>query len=154
MAQFNVVNLDGVMADIQRRSTKAIEKVPKMLEAGAAVLVEAQKREAQTLDIEDTGDFIRSIKATKVKKDKSGNDYIEVLPSGKDRKGSSNAEKGFIAEYGRQGDKHRTKAKDRADTYKYGLLAPRPWMSAANEKSAAAVDEAMLKVWQEDDGDG
>lgn len=154
MAQFNVVNLDGVMADIQRRSTKAIAKVPKMLEAGAAVLVEAQKQEAKTLDIEDTGDFIRSIKATKVKKDKSGNDYIEVLPSGKDRKNASNAEKGFIAEYGRTGDKMRTKPSKRSSKYVYSELAPRPWMTAANEKSAAAVDEAMLAVWQEDDGDG
>lgn len=154
MAQFNVVNLEGVMSDIQHRSDKAIAKVPKMLKAGAAVLVEAQKMEAKTLDIEDTGDFIRSIKATKVKKDSSGNDYIEVLPSGKDRKNVSNAEKGFIAEYGRQGDKHRTKSKNRSDSYTYGLLAPRPWMSAANEKSAEAVNEAMLEVWMEDDDDG
>ena len=151
MAKFNVVGLDGIMAEINRRTQKAVEKIPKILEAGAAVLVEAQKEEAKTLDIEDTGDFIKSIKADKIKTDDSGNHYVEVYPHGKDRKGESNAEKGFIAEFGRTGDKNRTKV--RSKKYKYASLSPRPWMTAANEKSAAAVNEAMLEVW-EDNGDG
>lgn len=154
MAQFNVVNLEGVMSDIKRRSDKAIAKVPKMLKAGAAVLVEAQKREAQFLDVKETGEFIRSIKPTKVKIDDSGNSYVDVYPQGKDSKGSSNAEKGFIAEYGRTGDKMRTKPNKRSSKYVYGEIDPRPWMSAANEKSAEAVNEAMLEVWMEDDDDG
>lgn len=150
MASFNVVNLDGVMDEITRRTTKAVTKIPKMLEAGAAVLVEAQKEEAKSLEIEDTGDFIASIGASKVKTE-DGNQYIEVLPKGKDRKGVSNAEKGFIAEYGRTSDKHRTKLNKRSASYKWSSLAPRPWMAAANEKSKDAVNEAMQKVWQEDD---
>ena len=150
MASFNVVNLNGVMEEITRRTNKAVAKIPKMLEAGATVLIEAQKEEAKSLEVEDTGDFIASIGASKIKTE-DGNQYIEVYPQGKDRKGVSNAEKGFIAEYGRTSDKYRTKPSKRKPSYKWSSLAPRPWMTAANEKSKDAVNEAMQKVWQEDD---
>lgn len=148
MAQFNVVGIDGIISEMNRRTEKAVKKIPKMLEAGAAVLVEAQKAEIDIM-IEQglaregenksevsrsLGDLKKSIKATKIKTDK-GFEYVDVYPHGKDSKGVRNADKGFTLEFGRSN----------MDGYN--------WMETANQKSAAAVSEAMRKVW-EDDSDG
>ena len=47
----------------------SVEAVPKMLKAGADVLIEAQRAEAQAMGLNETGGFINSIKATDVKGD-------------------------------------------------------------------------------------
>lgn len=99
-----------------------------MLKAGAEILINAQKEEAQAMKIRDTGDFIKSIKAGNVKKGSEGS-YVDVYPQGKDHKGVRNAEKGFIAEYGTS------------------KIKPRPWMRTANEKSAEEVTAAEKEIW-------
>lgn len=133
MAKFNVVGLDDVEKSFLRREQAAIEAVPRMLKAGAAVLVKAQQDEIERMDIVDFRDMKNSIKAGKIK----GNDteqYIEVAPTGTDRKGVRNAEKAFVAQYGRS----------------YGKTdkAARPWMTVANEKSAPDVHKAMRDEWE------
>lgn len=146
MARFNAVGVDDIIASINRRTEKAVKKIPKMLEAGAAVLVEAQKAEIDTMIAQglarepahksetsrSLGELKKSIKATKVKTDKSGSAYVEVYPHGKDSKGESNATKGFVLEYGRTN------------------MSGYPWMTSANEKAADAVSAAQREVWEED----
>jgi HK97 gp10 family phage protein len=129
MADFNVVGLDDVISDMEKHSTAAEKAIPEMLKAGAEILAKAQKAEAQAMKIRDTGDFIASIKPTGIKKDKDGNSYVDVYPQGKDRKGTRNADKGFIAEYGTS------------------KIPARPWMRTANEKSAEEVTTAEKEIW-------
>ena len=147
MAKLSTVGLDDIINNIARRTEKAVRKIPKMLEAGAAVLVDAQKAEidqmiAQGLAKEPAhrgestrslGELKKSIKKSKVKTDRGGMQYIEVYPQGKDSKGEDNATKGFVLEYGRSN------------------MSGYPWMTTANEKAADRVSEAQRAIWEADD---
>lgn len=130
MAQFNVVGFEELEKRLLAREAAVTKAIPAMLEAGAAVLIEAQKREIEQMDIVDKHDLMNSIGATKILR-KGESAYTEVFPQGKDRKGVRNATKGFIAQYGKSNE------------------PARPWMTVANEKSAAAVHEAMRAKWEE-----
>lgn len=135
MAKFNVVGFEDVEKELLRRSRKAETAVPKMLKAGADVLIKAQKMVSRGMGVYDTGEFHDSIKATKIK-EKDGARYVDVYPQGTDSKGVRNATKGFIAEYGTSS------------------IAARPWMSAANERYAEKVHKAMREAWEEETSDG
>lgn len=138
MAEFNTVGLEEVEKAFLNMEKAAIEAVPKMLKAGAGVLVNAQKEEALSMGLNETGGFINSIKPTAVKGDETEK-YIEVYPQGKakhgnDRKGDKGnvryATIGFINEYG-------TSEKE-----------ARPYMTVANEKAHEKVIDAELEVWE------
>ncbi|MDE6663582.1 MAG: hypothetical protein K2K46_09595 [Lachnospiraceae bacterium] len=138
MGEFNTIGLEDVIEAFGRREQATIEAVPKMLKAGADVLVEAQKAEARAMGLNDTGGFVNSIKATEVKGDDTEK-YIEVYPQGKakhgnERKGDKSnvryATIGFIAERG-------TSSKQ-----------ARPYMTVANEKAHEKVVEAQRKIWE------
>jgi len=137
MAKFNVVGFDEVEKQFLRQSEIATKAVPKMLEAGADVLVEAQKREIDKLfgiSKRSKGELKRSIKKSKTKLT-SVDATIEVTPTGKDKKGVRNAEKGFVLNFGRSN------------------MPAQPWMDAANAKSEDKVHAEMLKVWEEMNND-
>lgn len=138
MAEFNTVGLEDVIEAFSRREQATVTAVPEMLQAGADILVEAQKAEAQAMGLNETGGFINSIKATAVKGDDTEK-YIEIYPQGKakhgnERKGDKSnvryATIGFIAEYG-------TSSK-----------AARPYMTAANDKAREKVVEAQREIWE------
>lgn len=142
MGEFNTIGLEDVIEAFSRREQAAIEAVPKMLKAGADVLVEAQKTEAQAMGLNDTGGFINSIKATTVKGNGTEK-YIEVYPQGKakhgnERKGNKSnvryATIGFIAENGTSS------------------LPARPYMTVANEKAHERVVEAQREIWESETG--
>ena len=123
MAEFNTVGLEEI-------------------EKGADVLVEAQRAEALAMGLNETGGFVKSIKATAVK----GNDtekYVDVYPQGRakhgnDRKGDKsnvrNATIGFVAEYGTSSQQ------------------ARPYMTTANAKAHEKVIDAELEVWEREQG--
>lgn len=142
MAEFNTVGLEDVIEAFSRREQATVTAVPKMLKAGADVLVEAQKAEAEAMGLNDTGGFVKSIKATAVK----GGDtekHIEVYPQGRakhgnDRKGDKSSVRyatiGFIAEYGTSSQQ------------------ARPYMTVANEKAHEKVVEAQREIWESETG--
>ena len=108
MGEFNTVGLEDIIDAFSRREAATVEAVPKMLKAGADVLIEAQRAEAQAMGLNETGGFINSIKATDVKGDDTEK-YVEIYPQGRakhgnDRKGDKSkvryATIGFVAEYG------------------------------------------------------
>lgn len=134
MADFNVDGLDDVIKEMMSHQQAAEEAIPEMLNAGAEILVKAQKQQAQSMKIHDTGDFINSIKPNKIKKDKDGNAYLDVYPQGKDRKGVRNVEKGFIAEYGTS------------------KLPARPWMRTANAKCSEEIATTEKEIWDKHKG--
>ena len=129
MADFQVTGLDDVMKEMMSHQAAAEVAIPEMLNAGAEILVKSQKGQAQSMKIRNTGDFINSIKAAKIKKDRDGNSYIEVSPQGKDHKGVRNAEKGFIAEYGTS------------------KIPARPWMRTANAKCSDEITAKEIGIW-------
>lgn len=138
MAEFSTVGLEEVIEAFGKREQAAERAVPKMLKAGADVLVEAQKAEAQAMGLNDTGGFINSIKATAVKGNETEK-HIEVYPQGRakhgnDRKGDKSnvrfATIGFVAEYG------------------MSRQAARPYMTTANEKAHEKVIDTQMKIWE------
>lgn len=113
------------------------------LKAGADVLIEAQRAEAQAMGLNETGGFINSIKATDVKGDDTEK-YVEIYPQGRakhgnDRKGDKSkvryATIGFVAEYGTSSH------------------AARPYMTVANEKAHEKVVEAQRSIWESETGE-
>ncbi len=138
MAEFSTVGLEDVIEAFSRREQATVEAVPKMLQAGAAVLVQAQQEEARAMGLNETGGFVKSIKATAVKGD-SREKHIDVFPHGRakhgnDRKGDKSnvryATIGFVAEYGTSSQ------------------AARPYMTVANDKAQSKVVEAQREVWE------
>lgn len=138
MGEFNTVGLEKVIEAFSNREQATVKAVPKMLKAGADVLIEAQKAEAKAMGIEETAGFVNSIKATAVKGDDTEK-YVDVYPQGKakhgnDRKGDKSnvryATIGFVAEYGTSSQ------------------PARPYMTVANEKAQSKVSAAQLKVWE------
>lgn len=67
MGAFNTVGLEAVIESFSKREQATVSAVPKMLKAGADVLVEAQRAEARAMGIVETAGFVNSIKATAVK---------------------------------------------------------------------------------------
>lgn len=138
MAEFTTVGLEEVEKAFLRMEEAAVKAIPKMLKAGADVLVEAQRAEALAMGLNETGGFVKSIKETAVK----GNDtekYVDVYPQGRakhgnDRKGDKsnvrNATIGFVAEYGTSSQ------------------IARPYMTVANEKAFEKVIDAELEIWE------
>lgn len=143
MGEFNTVGLEDIIDAFSRRETATVEAVPKMLKAGADVLIEAQRAEAQAMGLNETGGFINSIKATGVKGDDTEK-YVEIYPQGRakhgnDRKGDKSkvryATIGFVAEYGTSSH------------------AARPYMTVANEKAHEKVVEAQRSIWESETGE-
>lgn len=142
MAEFDTVGLEAVIEAFSQREQATVAAVPKMLKAGADVLIEAQKAEAKAMGIEETAGFINSIKASDIKGDDTER-YIEVYPQGKAKHGNeakgnkSNvryATIGFIAEYG-------TSSK-----------AARPYMTVGNAKAQEKVVNTQLEIWESETG--
>lgn len=133
MARFEVSGIEGLQDRIMRRDAAATAAIPKMLNAGGAVLVKAQKDEIRRTFTSDrsTGDLANSIRQTKVKR-KGEAQCVEVYPHGKNRRGESNATVGFVQQYGRSN------------------MPARPWFTSSNKKAAPDVQEAMRKAWEEE----
>lgn len=137
MASFNVTGLEDLERLLISREQGVSEAAIAALEAGAAVLVEAQQAEAARMFTGErsTGDLAKSIKASKVMGGETEK-HIEVYPHGKDRHGVSNATKGAVQQYGRSN------------------MPARPYMTVANEKSRDTVTETMRRAWEEKQNGG
>lgn len=133
MAKFNMVGLKELEREIAKRASLLPDVAPEMLKAGTDILVEYQKEFVKDKGLHETWDMYHSIKAGPVKEGKDGW-YQEVWPQGRDRKGTKNAVKGFVLEYG---------------TSKSDRIGPTHWMSDANDAAKDEMVEAMRKVWLE-----
>lgn len=142
MAEFTTVGLEEVIEAFSRREQAATRAVPKMLQAGAAVLVEAQREEAKAMGIEETTGFIKAIKPTKVQ----GGDrekHIDVYPQGRAKHGND-----------RKGDKSKVRYATIGFINEYGTSkkAARPYMTVANAKAHEKVVDAQMEVWEREQG--
>lgn len=142
MAEFTTVGMEEIEKAFLRMEEVAVRAVPQMLKAGADVLVEAQRAEALAMGLNETGNFVKSIKATVVKGDDTEK-YVDVYPQGRakhgnDRKGDKsnvrNATIGFVAEYGTSSQQ------------------ARPYMTTANAKAHEKVIDAEFEIWEREQG--
>lgn len=139
MANFSVDGLDEFMLSMQQVAELPNDVIDDMLNAGADVAAEAQRKEAAVVLRGEyaTGTTALSIKKGKVKLHKDGYRVIYVTPTGTRKRGkrkitkTRNAEIAFVNEFGVP---HR------------GIPA-RPFISTANEKSAAATTAAQAAVY-------
>ena len=142
MAEFTTVGMEEIEKAFLRMEEVAVRAVPQMLKAGADVLVEAQRAEALAMGLNETGNLVKSIKATVVKGDDTEK-YVDVYPQGRakhgnDRKGDKsnvrNATIGFVAEYGTSSQQ------------------ARPYMTTANAKAHEKVIDAEFEIWEREQG--
>lgn len=101
MATFNVTGIESIIKDLQRMGNEAQGVAQQMLFAGADVMVWEWQHAIQAAGLIDTGAMLLSVKPDKAVKEKAGVMQITVYPRGSDESGTRNAEKGFIANYGR-----------------------------------------------------
>ena len=101
MARFTVTGLESVIKDMQRMGQQVGPVADKMLEAGAAVVRWEWQRAIASAGHIDTGDMFDSVRPSKPK-ESGGIKSLTVYPQGKDATGTSNAEKAFIANFGRE----------------------------------------------------
>lgn len=129
MARFNVTGMEEVIKDMARMGEHTGKVADDMLNAAASILVDSWKNSIQSHGHIDTGDMFRSVKPTKpVTKDNTRS--LTVYPQGKDATGTRNAEKAFIANFGRPGHQ-------RASGF----------ANEAEENAEAPAQEAMLNIW-------
>ena len=121
MAKFTVTGLDDVQEAMLRRDKATMEAVPEMLKAGGAVIKNAQQAETKKLNSRGRGGALTRPSKVSAVKEIDGGKYVDIAPTGKDRHGVRNAEKGFVLNYGRSN------------------MPARPWFTAANEKAADEV---------------
>lgn len=131
MAKIDFAGLDQVLGNVAALAESVnADTAERMLSAGAAVMADAQQASIQQCGLIDTGDMYRSVGHTKMKSDGSGAYFTDVFPQGKDRKGVRNAEKFFIAEYGKSNQP--------------GTRV----MTIATEKGAEPANAAMYDAWE------
>ena len=135
MARFEVSGIEAAEAALMRQSERAARAVPKMLKAGAAVLVRVQQEEIRSTFRGEraTGDLANSIKQTR-RRQKDSALCVEVYPHGTNRRGERNATVGFVHQYGRSN------------------MPARPWFTRSNQKATPEVRDAMRKAWEEEQG--
>ncbi len=132
MAKFTVAGLDDVQEAMLRRDKATLEAVPEMLKAGGEIIKSAFQEETAKLNStgRGTGDLTASIKVSAVK-ERDGGKFVEIAPTGTDRHGVRNAEKGVVLNYG------------------HSNMPARPRFTAANAKVADEATAGMRRVWEE-----
>ena len=98
MAKFETSGLDKMMATLQDVDVLDEATIKEMMDAAGEILVaEIKKRVAQSGFA--TEDYVKSIKATKIKRNKYGEPYIQVTSVGKNKHGVRRAAVLFVLIY-------------------------------------------------------
>lgn len=131
MAKLTVTGLDAICDQLKERGVRVGGTVNHMLNAGAKVMREEMKAAMKEYGLKDTGDMIKSVKSTKIRKTDTGKS-ISIAPSGIDRKGVPNAAKALVYEQGTSNN------------------AARPWFTLAVERGSDKAIARMREVFEEE----
>lgn len=151
MARFEMDGFDELLAEMKQLGELSGETADKMLMAGAEQVKQAWKESAERQNLKDTTDMINSIDYPKSPKTAGDIRTIDIYPQGKDRKGTRNAEKAFILNYGTKGSTSKRAQKRRAKVDKRpgpGIPATH-WVDDADTASGPKVQAAMEQIWDE-----
>ena len=100
MATFNVTGMEAVLRDMARMDQQTGRVADEMLLAAAGVMTESWRTAIQSHGLIDTGAMYRAVGPTRPVT-KGGVRSLTVYPQGKDSTGTRNAEKAFVANFGR-----------------------------------------------------
>lgn len=131
MAKLEFSGLDDIIEDLNRRQQRTGETAQRMVRAGAQVVADYRKQEAEHRGIRRSGAMIKGIKPVGRIKEDLGVLKLPVYSQGTDENGTRNAEKEFLEHYGYKG---------RPGSH---------WISAAEEKGEGPATDAMVKEWDE-----
>lgn len=128
MARFNVTGLEEVIKDMAQMGEQAGRVADDMLMAAAGIVQESWRSSISSHGHIDTGVMFRSVGPTKPKTT-GDTRSISVYPLGEDWRGVRNAEKAFIANFGR--------------IHQHGT----GFANEAEENAEAPAQEAMINIW-------
>lgn len=104
MARFNVTGMEAVIRDMHRMDQQTGRVADEMLMAAASVVTEARKNAIQSHGHIDTGAMFAAVGPTRPVT-KGDVRTLTVYSQGKDSTGTRNAEKEYIANFGREHQK-------------------------------------------------
>ena len=131
MANMDTSGLDELIRDMQRMGEDASEVAQAMVREAASVIRDAWKESAEKHGLIDTGAMIESIGYPGPVARIGDALYRDVYPLGKDRKGTRNAEKAFVLNYGTS------------------RILPTYWVDEAEDAAAPRVQERLEKIWND-----
>lgn len=131
VADLSFSGLDEIIREMDRLQKRTGPTAEKMIKAGAKVMAEYRKQEAEKRGIRDSGDMIKGIKPGSRIENDLGALRLPVYSQGKDKKGVRNAEKEYLEHYG---------YKDRTATH---------WIDEAEQAGEGPATDAMVRVWDE-----
>ncbi len=131
MAKITFTGLDSIQQQLEARGAKVGGTINHMLNAGAKIVREEMKAAMKEYKLKDSGDLIKSVKSSKIKRTEGGRS-ISISPQGIDRKGVPNAVKAAVYEQGNS--KHHA----------------RPWFTLAVERSRDKVQARMREIFFEE----
>ena len=128
MAKFLISGTEQMMRDFRKLGQMGESAAVAIVQAAADEVVGQWKDTAERMGHVDTGSMVRGIKATAAAADGSGV-ASEVYPRGKDRRGTRNATKAFILNYGSS------------------RIPPSHWVEVANRDAEPVATGLMASMW-------
>lgn len=131
MARFETSGLDNMISEMQRLGQDMGEVAKRMVDAAVEEIKDAWKDSAEKHGHRDTGAMIDSVGYPNPVYKVGDALARDVYPQGKDGRGTRNAEKAFILNYGTS------------------KIKPSHWVDEADENAEPLVEEKLLNIWDE-----
>ena len=131
MARLEIDGLDDLINEMQRMGQDSGKVAEVMVNAAAAEIRDAWKESAEEHGLIDTGAMIESIGSPEPAIHTGTGIYRDVYPQGKDRKGTRNAEKAFVLNYGTS------------------RIRPTHWVDEAEAAAEPKIQERLEEIWGE-----
>lgn len=145
MAKLEIEGLDELEKQLKKLGAQATPIAKKAVRRAAPILRDAIKSQISATT-HGTGDLAASITITPPRENLRGV-FSVVKPSGTDRKGTSNALKFAVLEYGRKGGVKTAKS---GKSYRIGTQMPKPIRQPAIRSVEARIIEEMQAVIDEE----
>lgn len=134
MAKLDISGFNEFTDLLLKQDKIAMEAVPEMIKGAGEVVKQVLTQSIIQKNFTKSGkrafgDLKASIGVSKIQ-GKGEEKYVEVYPMGTDRKGVSNATKGFVLNYGRS------------------HMDAKPWFSDAQTKAVEAGENEMRRIWE------
>lgn len=131
MARMSFSGIDEVIRDMDRLQMRTGATAERMVRAGAEVMAEERRKEAERRGLRDTGDMIKKMRPARNTYTVMGAKKLDVYSQGKDEKGVRNAAKEYMDHYG------------------YKKRPASHWVDTAEARGEKPANEAMVGVWNE-----
>jgi hypothetical protein len=131
MARFDAPGLDALIRDMERMGQSGGQTAEAMVNAAVGVIRDEWRASAERHDLKDTGALIDSIGFPAPVQNAGGILYRDVYPQGVDGKGTRNAEKAFVLNYGTS------------------KIPATYWVDEADQAAGPRVQQRLEEIWGE-----